>query len=206
MGKAIDIRQKLRPGTIYSDLAKQLDPFKKRKVGAVTFLVDSSPNGKVKVFINYPGRKVLNRNIKKPRVNSVHWDCLYDFLVIPSFNGKKLDQKDLTYRKILVDFESHKKQSAPFWKAVLLVLENNKVPVQTFSTLKGINPVLFLYTLKWLWLQEDFNYRLNHNDFECPTRYRLPTGKSLGRKKFFASLLLVRTPYYTAKECFKLFS
>ena len=109
--KATDIRGQIKPDTIFEDLTRNLDPFKKRKVGSLTFLVDSSPDNRVKIFIKYPGRKVLNRNLKQSRENSVHWDFLYDFLVIPEFNGKMLDERELTYRKILADFDEQNKQN-----------------------------------------------------------------------------------------------
>lgn len=203
---AIDVRKKLRRGFIFEDLSKVLDPYKERKAGSVKFLVDSSPDGKIRIFIKYPGRKVFKRKLKQNRLDSIHWDFLYDFLVVPEFGSKMLNEKDFTYRKILTDFDENKKHDNDFWSAILEVLEKNNVAPNCFSNLKGIDSRLFLYVLKWLWIQEDLNYRFNHKDFSAPTRYRLPRGKSLGRKKFFASLILVRTPYYTAKECSKLFS
>jgi len=105
---------------------------------------------------------------------------------------------------MISDFDEYKKQDENYWKAIVDLLEKNVVSDKDFSYLGGIDAKVFLYVLKWMWIQEDLNYRLNHAEFKCPTRYRLPTGKSLGRKKFFASLLLVRTPYYNAKECSKL--
>ncbi len=202
----IDIRKKIKPATLFEDLTRELDPHKEKDTCSVVFLVDSSPDNKIKILLKYPGRKVANRNLKKARANSVHWDSLYDFLVVPIVAKKETSEKEFTYRKMLTDFDEHKKQDKPFWEAIIDLLEENVVSDKDFSYLKGIDPKVFLYVLKWMWVQEDLNYRFNHNDFACPTRYRLPTGKSLGRKKFFASLLIVRTPYYTAKECFKLFS
>jgi len=64
--------------------------------------------------------------------------------------------------------------------------------------LPGINPKLYLLVLKWIWIQEDFNYKLSWQDVNSPIRYVLetrtgtPTSKDAGRGKFYAALILLK--------------
>lgn len=62
----------------------------------------------------------------------------------------------------------------------------------------GIDPMLYLLMLKWIWAQEDFNYRFGWQEVSSPIRYVLETrtgsrtSKGAGRAKFFAALILLR--------------
>jgi len=52
--------------------------------------------------------------------------------------------------------------------------------------------------LKWIWLQEDFNYKFSWKEVDSPVQYTLenktgkPTSKGAGRAKFFAALILLK--------------
>jgi len=52
--------------------------------------------------------------------------------------------------------------------------------------------------LKWIWIQEDFNYRFSWQEVNSPIRYVLETrtgsrtSKGAGRAKFFAALILLK--------------
>ncbi len=205
--KLIDVRSKIASETIFEDLAKILDPHKEDTLISNTFLVDSSKNEQIKIVIKYPGKKVKPRNLKRVNASSVLWECVYDFLVSPIFKCKEIPGNELTYRKILTDFEENKKGNAIFWDAIVELYKSNIVVEKNYGPLKGLNPLLFIYTLKWLWIQEDLNYKLNHSDIDFPTRYKVASSsKALGRKKFFTALLLVEKHNYTAMECSRLFS
>ena len=58
--------------------------------------------------------------------------------------------------------------------------------------------MLYLLMLKWMWIQEDFNYRLSWQEVNSPVRYVLETrtgsrtARGAGRAKFFAALVLLK--------------
>jgi len=195
----IDIRKKLKAATLLENLTKELDPYKEKPTNSVTFLVDSSPNKKVKILIKYPGRKVRKRTGRIP------WANLYDFLVIPVYNGKELEANVLQWRNIGKDFYEHKLKSSEFWELLENTYRKNEFDFKKVPKLNGINPTLFLLLIKWMWVQEDLNYKYCSKDIpNCPTEYRNETKngsptKGAGRGKFYASLLLVKyhgfTPY-----------
>ncbi len=63
--------------------------------------------------------------------------------------------------------------------------------------------------LKWIWIQEDFNYKFRWDEVDSPTPYVLltkrgtPTSKGAGRAKFFASMVLVKNDF-TVNEAKKI--
>jgi len=209
--KAIDIRDKLKSTKIYEKLTGQLDSHKNKPIGSVCFLVDSDPSGDIKIFIKYPGRKIAKRPLKRINSNSVLWENLYDFFAVPYYLGKEVTEYKFTYKEMLDDFEKFKKNDEDFWGAILHLYEENKIIQKQFGAVGGMSPLLFLYTLKWLWIQEDLNYRFNHkpnkneHSIKTPTYYTNKT-TGVGRGKFFASLLLVKSGYFSAKDCIKITS
>jgi hypothetical protein len=201
--KEIDIRGKIKTESIFEDLTKAIDPYKTKHTNSITFLVDSSPSENAKILITYPGKKVQKRTLSRIAANSVLWQNAYDFAVVPVFKGQKQKIRDFTFEKMLRDFETQKKQDGLFWEDIVALYQENKISVRQFPELSGINAQLFLYVLKWLWIQEDLNYKLNHNKINCPTRYKTEkTG--VGRGKFFAALLLVKSGYFTTEDCKKI--
>ena len=75
--------------------------------------------------------------------------------------------------------------------------------------LKGINSFLFLAALKWIWIQEDLNYKLSWEDVDSSIRYGLynkkkkPMSKGAGRAKFFGALILAKSDYFTFEQITK---
>lgn len=198
--KATDIRGQIKPDTIFEDLARNLDPYKKRKVGSLAFLVDSDPNEKVKILIKYPGRKV------RQRTGRIQWANLYDFLVAPIHNGKEIDTRLLRWSYLREDFYEHKLHNSDFWKLLEELYATNKVNYEKIPMLSGMDPTMFLLLIKWMWIQEDLNYKYSSRDIpNCPTPYRNETKngsvtKGAGRGKFYASLLLVKYHGFTPHE------
>jgi len=203
MVKAIDIRKKIRSDHIYEDVVKQLDPYKKKPLTSVVFLVDSSPDRRVKILIKYPGKKV------RQRAGRIPWANLYDFLVIPVYNNKELPANTLQWRNLGADFYDHKKQSREFWTSLEHLYRKNEIDFSKIPKLDGMNPTLFLLLIKWMWVQEDLNYKYCSKDIQnCPSEYRNETKngsptKGAGRGKFYAGLLLVKfhgfPPYEVAR-------
>ncbi len=76
--------------------------------------------------------------------------------------------------------------------------------------LHGIDSKLFLLTLKWMWIQEDLNYKLDWREVDSPEPYVLETKrggrikKGAGKAKFFAALVLLRSGYFTLEEVKKI--
>src|SRR3989344_1346210 len=194
---------------IFKHLAKSLIPYRKSSVGSFLFIVEGSIK-KPRIGIKYPGRKLrFRKEIKKINKSSVLWANLLDFEVIPFEKGKPGMSTRFTYANLLKDFEDYKKGSKKFWEILLELHKHNRLTKKT-PNLKGIESRLFLEMLKWMWIQEDTNYRLSYKEVESPLRYRLetksqkPTGKGAGRNKFFAALILVKEGYFLAKEIRKI--
>ena len=147
--------------------------------------------------LRYPGKKVRKRVLKLIRANSALWANLYDFEVVPYKNGKEITTGEFTFEKILRDFQDNKKNSEKFWKQIEELHQNNTITKKP-PKLKGINPELYLLMLKWIWLQEDFNYRFSWQEVNSPVRYVLETrtgsrtARGAGRAKFFAALILLK--------------
>lgn len=187
------IELKIRnPNNIYRELVQALYPYRYEDALSVEFIVEGGLNNPI-VGIRYPGEKV---KFREGRVR-VKWANLYDFLVVPYRDGAECNTADFTFEKLLHDYYQYKKDSDVFWKLVRNIYYKNIMPWKP-PYLPGIYPVLFLLTLKWMWIQEDLNYKLDWNEVGSPEKYiRLSrrgkrVGKGAGRAKFFAVLILVR--------------
>jgi hypothetical protein len=200
----IDIRKSLFDAKtkIFETLVNRLDSYKDEPLLSRYFLVES--NGDMEILIRYPGNK-MNRRSHKRIPSKILWQNLYDFLVVPKMDGKEYDIREFTYKALLSDFEKNKIRDDKFWNAIIEVYKENYVISDDFSKLEGIPPALFLLVLKWLWIQEDLNYKYSWKDVNAPTRYtNEKTG--LGRGKFFGALVLVKSGYFSAEDCIKLTS
>ncbi|MBI2660491.1 hypothetical protein HYX07_04985 [Candidatus Woesearchaeota archaeon] len=122
---------------------------------------------------------------------------MYDFLVIPYIDGKELREGEFTYEKILRDFQENKRDNENFWKSIEKLYETNEIS-DDVPNLSGIDPKLYLLVLKWIWIQEDFNYRLKWEEVSSSIRYVLETrtgtrtSGGAGRAKFYAALILLK--------------
>ena len=181
------------PKNIYRELVQVLYPYRYEDTLSVEFIVEGDLNIPV-VGIRYPGEKVKFRGGGNVRVK---WANLYDFLVVPYRDGVECDIADFTFEKLLYDFYQYKKDSDMFWELLRNIYYENVMPRNPLS-LPGIDPKLYLLTLKWMWIQEDLNYKLDWDEVSSPEKYiRLSrrgnrVGKGAGRAKFFAALILVR--------------
>lgn len=199
MSKIIELKIKNHK-RIYQELTKTLCSYKEKPAGSVLFIVEGTKKNPI-IGIRYPGRKVKNRKskLKIIRSNSVLWANLYDFEVVPYKNGKPLKTQDFTFEKLLRDFQENKRSSKKFWVLLEELYENNTITKKP-PKLSGIEASLYLLILKWIWIQEDFNYRFGWQEVESPDRYVLEnkkgkrTARGAGRAKFFAVLILLK--YY----------
>ena len=195
MPKIIELKIK-NSKTIYQELTKALSPYREKPVGSILFVVEGTKKKPI-VGLRYPGKKVRKRVLKLIRANSALWANLYDFEVVPYKNGKEITTGEFTFEKILRDFQDNKKNSEKFWKQIEELHQNNTITKKP-PKLKGINPELYLLMLKWIWLQEDFNYRFSWQEVNSPVRYVLETrtgsrtARGAGRAKFFAALILLK--------------
>jgi hypothetical protein len=195
MPKLIELKIK-DPKTIYQELAHALSPYREKPAGSILFIVEGTKKKPV-VGLRYPGKKVRKRVLKFVRVNSALWANLYDFEVIPYRNSKEITTGEFTFEKILRDFQDNKRISEKFWKQIEKLYYDNTISNKP-PKLKGINPELYLLMLKWIWIQEDFNYRFGWEEVNSPIRYVLETrtgtrtAKGAGRAKFFAALILLK--------------
>lgn len=181
---------------IYQELARALSQYKEKPAGSILFIVEGTKKRPI-IGIRYPGKKVRKRILKTIRVNSALWANLYDFEVVPFRNGKEVDTQKFTFEELLKDFQVHKRNSEKFWKILEELYEDNTI-TKNPPKLSGIDSQLYLLVLKWIWIQEDFNYRFGWEDVNSPIRYVLETrtgsrtAKGAGRAKFFAALILLR--------------
>jgi hypothetical protein len=149
------------------------------------------------IGIRYPGKKVKEREGQRLQVK---WANLFDFEVVPFKNKKEITTNQFTFSEMLKDFDEHKKDSPEFWQAVRDVYYKNTIDREP-PELLGINSKLYLLVLKWIWIQEDFNYKYSWEEVSSPIRYRLEnrtgatTQKGAGRTKFFAALFLVQNDF-----------
>lgn len=189
---------------IYEEIAKTLDPYKDEKPFSNEFVVEGTLEKPI-ILIKYPGKKLVK--LKPKRKNSAKYGNLFDFVVV-IYKDEKEEISEFTFEKILHDFEENKKHSNKFWKILREVYHKNKVP-KRIPKLKGIDPKLFLFAIKWIWIQEDFNYRLKWDEIKSPTRYKLlsrrgnPMSGGAGRAKFFGALVLLKNGF-TIKEVKKI--
>lgn len=181
---------------IYQELAKKLAPYREEQIGSVLFIVEGTKKNPL-IGIRYPGKKLKKRHLTTIRANSALWANLYDFEVIPFKNGKKIDGKQFTYEKLLRDFQENKRNNEQFWTILEDLYQNNTI-AKTPPKLNGIDSRYYLIVLKWIWIQEDFNYRFNWEEVESPIRYVLETrtgsrtSRGAGRAKFYAALILLK--------------
>lgn len=181
---------------IYQELVKALVHHREEQIGSALFIVEGTKRDPL-IGISYPGKKLKRRSLTTIRANSVLWANLYDFEVIPYKNGKKINGKQFTYEKLLRDFQENKVNSSEFWIILENLYQNNTI-AKTPPRLSGIDPNLYLIVLKWIWIQEDFNYRFNWEEVESPIRYVLETrtgsrtSRGAGRAKFYAALILLK--------------
>jgi len=181
---------------IYQELAKVLSQYKEKPAGSTLFIVEGTKKKPI-IGIRYPGKKVRKRILKTIRANSALWANLYDFEVVPFKNGKEVDTQKFTFEELLKDFQNNKRNNEKFWK-ILEKLYQDNIIIKNPPKLPGIDSQLYLLVLKWIWIQEDFNYRFGWEDVNSPVRYVLETrtgsrtAKGAGRAKFFAALILLK--------------
>ncbi len=191
---------------IYQELASRLCLYREELPGSIIFIVEGTKDKPI-IGIRYPGKKLRKRVVKQIRVNSALWANLYDFEVVVYKNGKEIKGNKFTFSTMMEDFYSHKKGNKKFWKCLLGIYERNML-TKAPPELKGINSKLFLLVIKWIWIQEDFNYRFSWEEVESPIRYVLEnrtgtrTAKGAGRAKFFAALILLN--YFTLEQVKKI--
>jgi len=184
---------------IYQELARALSPHREKPQGSIIFIVEGTKNNPI-IGIRYPGRKIKRRTPKRLTVNSVLWANLFDFEVIP-FIDKKEVSNEFTFEKMLRDFKDNKANSEEFWELIEEIFYNNKITKEP-PVLPGIDSKLFLLAIKWIWIQEDLNYKFNWKEVwgeeESPIKYVLETrtgnttSGGAGRAKFFAALILLK--------------
>lgn len=178
---------------IYQELANSLVSYKEKPAGSMLFIVEGTKNNPV-IGIRYPGKKVKQREGQRLQVK---WANLFDFEVVPFKNRKEITTNQFTFSEMLKDFDEHKKDNTEFWQAVEDIYYENKLKKEP-PKLAGIESELYLLVLKWIWVQEDFNYKYNWEEVGSPIRYRLEnrtgttTQKGAGRTKFFAALFLIK--------------
>lgn len=195
MAKIVELKIK-NQDEIYKELTKALSPYREEPTRSVLFIVEGTKKNPL-IGLRYPGKKVKKRELKKPRANSALWANLYDFEVIPYKNKKELKTKQFTFEQLVRDFDENKKMSKKFWTMLEELHENNTITKEP-PTLSGIDSKIYLLVVKWIWIQEDFNYRFNSEEVESPVKYVLetrtgnPTRKGAGRAKFFAVLVLLK--------------
>jgi len=192
---------------IYKQLTKALGPYKEKSSGFILFIVEGTRKNPI-IGIRYPGRKVKRRNLKVVRSNSALWANLYDFEVVPFEKGKEIGSQKFTFQEMMSDFEKNKRTSEEFWKIIEDLYKNNSIKEEP-PKLKGIDSLFYLLVLKWIWIQEDFNYKFNWEEVGSPVRYVLETrtgsrtARGAGRGKFFAALLLLKE-HFTFEEVKKI--
>jgi len=195
MAKLIELKIK-DPKKIYQELATALYPYKNKPVGSMLFIVEGTRKNPI-IGLRYPGRKLRKRLLKKPNKNSALWANLYDFEVVPFKNKKEINTQKFTFGEIMKDFQENKRNNEIFWKQIEELYQNNTITRKP-PKLQGIDSGLYLLMLKWIWIQEDFNYRFSWQEVNSPIRYVLETrtgsrtSKGAGRAKFFAALILLK--------------
>lgn len=195
MAKVIELKIK-NPKQIYQEIVVALCPFRNKPTGSMLFIVEGARKNPI-IGLRYPGRKLRKRSLKKPNKNSAFWANLYDFEVVPFKNKKEIKTQKFTFEEMMKDFQENKRNNKTFWKQIEKLYQNNTITEKP-SKLKGINSNLYLLMLKWIWIQEDFNYRFNWQEVNSPVRYVLETrtgsrtSKGAGRAKFFAALILLK--------------
>lgn len=181
---------------IYEELAYCLAPYREKQPVSLLFVVEGTRKKPI-IAIRYPGKKLRKRQLRTQRANSIEWANLYDFEVVPYENGKEMQTLNFTFAEMMRDFEQHKRDSKQFWKLLEELYKNNAI-TKKIPKLNGIDPKLYLLVLKWIWIQEDLNYKLHWKEINSPIKYVLETrtggrtSRGAGRAKFFAALILVK--------------
>lgn len=121
---------------------------------------------------------------------------MFDFYVEPYIDEKPAGEL-FTHENIINDFKEYKVDSKEFWNLIDIIYKENRLE-RNPPELDGIPPRIFLLTLKWIWIQEDFNYRLFYGkDIQSPIPYKLITRRDgiilsapmKGRKMLYEALL-----------------
>lgn len=211
MSKLIQL-QLGKTGNLYHDIATVLEKYKNRKTCSARFVVEGTTKNPI-VAIDYPGRKMFKRVLKTKRDNVAEWANLFDFRVVPFRKGKALGPEEFTFDKLLIDFKNYKSCNEKFWKLLQELYRTNTITEKP-PKLEGIDSNLFLLTLKWIWIEEDFNYRLKWDDVQSKTKYVLAkinkkgkeqsVSRGAGRAKFFAALVLLKRKDFTYEEVKKI--
>lgn len=184
---------------IYQELTETLCPYKEKKPGSVLFIVEGTKK-KPLIGIRYPGKKLTRRRLIRPNKNSALWANLYDFEVVPFKSGKEIRTQKFTFEELMRDFQENKRKSKKFWTMIEELYKNNTITKKP-PKLPGVDSKLYLLVLKWIWLQEDFNYRFSWEEVKSPIKYYLQTRtgtstrKGAGRAKFFAALILLKNNF-----------
>lgn len=187
---------------VFKYLAKVLPEYCEKELGSESFIVEGNVENP-RIGLRYPGKKLHKRKLKRVNKNSVLWANLLDFEVIPFNKGKEVSSNVFNYRNLLLDFEKYKKENDEFWSIVEKLYKTNII-LKNPPKLDGIESKQFLEMLKWMWIQEDLNYRLSWAETGSKIKYNLEnktgssTRKGAGRGKFFAKLLLVKYHGFSA--------
>lgn len=188
---------------IYQELTKILAPHREEATGYILFIVEGTKKNPI-IGIRYPGKKVFKRK------KLIKWGNLFDFEVVIYENNKEIKDRSLfTFSGMLYDFYTYKKDNEEFWGIIEELYKTNKIN-KKIPRLRGINSSLFLLALKWIWIQEDLNYKLSWKDVNSSVRYGLynkkqkPMSKGAGRGKFFGALVLAKFSDFTFDEIVKI--
>lgn len=189
---------------IYHELVNALSLYRNKKQGSILFIVEGTKKNPI-IGVRYPGKKVFRR---ESRINQ--WGNLFDFEVVIYRNKREIKDKNLfTFMGLIQDFCVYKKDDNKFWKLIQKIYKN-EILDKKIPHLCGIDSNLFLYALKWIWIQEDLNYKLSWKDTGSPVRYglynknRKAMSKGIGRGKFFGALILAKFSDFTFKEIIKI--
>lgn len=184
---------------IYQELTAALSPYREKPTGSILFIVEGTKKNPL-IGIRYPGKKLKRRTLKAIRANSALWANLYDFEVVPFWKGKEISSRKFTFDELMKDFQKHKIKSNTFWKLLKEIYYKNNLKKKP-TKLSGINTTLYLLVIKWIWIQEDFNYRFKWQEVASPAPYILETRTGIrtsggaGRAKFFAALVLLKNDF-----------
>ena len=186
--------------SLFVDLAKALPEYKENAPGSYLFIVEGTLEKPI-IGIKYPGKKLRRRTeLTRINKNSCLWANLLDFEVVIFQDGKRVDGNEFTFQNMLKDFNEDKMQNKEFWQNVTEIYVHNRIGGK-IPKLSGIDSKTYLYALKWIWIQEDLNYRFKWDEVSCPIKYRLEnrtgttTARGAGRAKFYAALILLRNGF-----------
>lgn len=190
------------PRNIFLEVKEALAPHREKEKGSVVFIVEGTKENPV-IGIRYPGRRVK----KNERWIYYKWTNLFDFEVVPyDKDGKELNTSEFTFEKLARDFYEHKRDNEDFWKLIEELYKTNTITKQP-PELLGIDPTLFLLVQKWLWIEEDFNYRLKCEDLGIEKKSELSyktEKKGVGRGKQFCQLWVLKSKHFTPDEIGKI--